>query len=319
MDLFMLTFWLGLVVMAAVTAFLGWALWRYRRRPNQEGIPEQIHGEARLEALLTIAPAIILIFIGVPTVGVIFDQQKHVEPTPEDLHVRVVGYQWWWAFEYPELGIVTANELHIPTGRRVVLDLRTADVIHSLWVPRLAGKRDLIPNQDNQLWFIADEAGYYNGHCAEFCLTAHAYMRLRVIAHEEEEFGTWVASMQGAGAQQVAQQADPLELQGRQLFSSKGCAGCHAIRGISDTRIGPDLTNFGLRTTIAAGVLTNTPENLARWIRDPHEVKPGNYMPDLGLAEEEIAALVAYLESLGRDSGLERQAFVEAGGIDGNR
>lgn len=318
MSLFMLTFWLGLVVMIAVTAFLGWAMWRYRRRPNQEGIPEQIHGEARLEAILTIAPAIILVFIGIPTVGVIFDQQKHVEPVVEDLTVNVIGHQWWWSFEYPELGIVTANELHVPVGRRVVLNLGTADVLHSFWVPRLAGKRDLIPMQDNQLWFVAEEPGYFNGHCAEYCLTAHAWMRLRVIAQDEADFEDWVAVMQGADEQE-AQQADPLVAQGRQLYFAKGCAGCHAIEGESVARVGPDLTNFGLRTTIAAGVLPNTPENLAWWIRDPDEVKPGNYMPDLGLDGEEVAALVAYLLSLGVDSGLDRQAYIEVGGVDGNR
>jgi cytochrome c oxidase subunit 2 len=316
-DLFIFIFWLGILVFVAVTAVLGYAIMKYRQRGDDDGsVPDQIHGVAWLEAIWTAAPAVILVLIGIPTVSLIFRTQKQIEPTEQDLAVNVIGHQWWWEFEYPELGITTANELHIPVGRRVVLNLRTEDVLHSFWVPRLAGKVDLIPNQDNQLYFSADKPGDYRGHCAELCLTAHAYMRLYTIAHTEEEFNEWVTSFQNAGqtaAQPalLAQDAAQIE-QGKALFKTKGCANCHAIDGYAYGEGAPNLTNFGQRISIAAGVVENTPENLHAWLRNPDAIKPGNYMPRLwSLPEEvgdpaqaaeieaEIDALVVYLESLG--------------------
>ncbi|MEX2551660.1 MAG: c-type cytochrome, partial [Actinomycetota bacterium] len=250
-----------------------------------------------------------------------------------DLIVRVTGYQWWWRFEYPELGIVTANELHMPAGTRLILDLDSADVLHSFWVPKLAGKRDLIPNQENQLWLTVDEPGEYLGHCAELCLGAHAYMRFKVIVDEPAEFDEWVASFQGAqGPAATAQQ--PLQVQdsqliqqGRALFAQKGCIGCHRNdsygQGFGSPDF-PDLTNFGLRTSIAAAVLDNNQENLTRWIRNPQSVKPGNYMPTLWQADDpnaeaEASAIAAYLLSLGAE-GQEPQAQADVrGGSNGDR
>jgi cytochrome c oxidase subunit 2 len=332
-DLFIFIFWLGILVFVAVSAVLVYAVVKYRQRGDDDGsVPDQVHGVAWLEAIWTAAPAVILVLIGIPTVSLIFRTETQLEPTPEDLVVNVTGYQWWWEFEYPELGITTANELHIPTGRRVILNLNSGDVLHSFWVPRLAGKRDLIPNQDNQLWLIADEPGAYRGHCAELCLTAHAYMRLYTIAHSEEEFAEWVTSFQDAGqetAQPVAlaQDTEPQDTElietGKALFKTKGCANCHAIEGYAYGQEAPDLTNFGQRISIAAGVIENTPENLHAWLRNPDAIKPGNYMPALWpLPEEvgdpaqaaeidaEIDALVAYLESLGTPLGAQdtRQA-----------
>jgi len=316
-DLFIFIFWFGLLVFVAVSAVLVYAIVKYRQRGDEDGpVPDQIHGVAWLEALWTAAPAVILVIIGIPTVALIFRTQKQIEPTPQDLVVNVTGYQWWWEFEYPELGITTANELHIPVGRRVVLDLNSADVLHSFWVPRLAGKVDLIPNQDNQLYFSADKPGTYFGHCAELCLTAHAYMRMYAIAHTEEEFDAWAASFQNTApetAQPVAlaQDASQLEL-GKVLFKTKGCANCHAVDGYAQGQSAPNLTNFGQRISIAAGVVPNTPENLHAWLRNPDAIKPGNYMPALwplpeavespeqaAQIESEIDALVVYLESLG--------------------
>lgn len=304
LDLFMLTYWLGLIVFIGVAAVLAYTLWRYRQKPDDDGsLPPQIHGNVPVEIGLTVLPVIFLVIIAVPTVRLILELDQRAEQRDAtELEVIVTGYQWWWSFEYPELGITTANELHLPAGERVNLRLRSADVIHSFWAPRIAGKKDLIPNQDNEMWLIADEPGSYLGQCAELCLGAHAYMRFRVIVDDEESFAAWTEAFREAETQRVA--TDPLVSRGAQLFKSKGCAGCHAIAGVSTNRVGPDLTNFGLRTSVAAGVLENTPENLARWLRDPHEVKPGNYMPALWSegdpsAEEEIAALVAYLESLG--------------------
>ncbi len=305
-DLFIYIFWFAVFVFVAVTAALVYAIFKYRRRGDDDGsVPDQIHGVAWLEAAWTAAPAVILVLIGFPTVKLILETESRVEPSQKDLVVNVTGYQWWWEFEYPELGVTTANELHIPTNRRVVLNLNSGDVLHSFWVPRLAGKRDLIPNQDNQLWIEADEAGLYRGQCAELCLGAHAYMRMRVIAEGEGEFSAWADSFQQGGAQRVQAQVGAPQLEaGKALFKTKGCANCHAIAGYAQGQAAPDLTNFGIRTSLAAGVAENTPENLTNWIRNPQELKPGNLMPTLWAADdpkrdEEIAALVAYLESLG--------------------
>lgn len=323
-DLFIFIFWFGVLVFVAVAAVLAYAIFKYRQRGDDDGsVPDQIHGVAWLEALWTAAPAVILVLIGIPTVSLIFRTQSHIEPTGDDFVVNVTGYQWWWEFEYPELGIVTANELHIPTDRRVVLNLNSGDVLHSFWVPRLAGKVDLIPNQDNQLWLIADEPGRFFGHCAELCLGAHAYMRMFVIASDEAEFNAWAETFR-ASAQQVQAQVDPQIVAGQALFKTKGCANCHAVAGYAEGQSAPSLTNFGLRTSLAAGVLENTPENLAAWLRNPDAIKPGNYMPALwplpeevqdeaqeAEIEEEVAALVAYLESLGtQDTPLSARAQV---------
>ena len=324
-DLLIWSFWLSLFVMIATFGILAYVLVRYRRRSGKDEIPEQFHGSAPLEIGLTIIPVLIVIAIAVPTVRTIFATENRIVPEAGDVIVNVTGYQWWWRFEYPEQGIVTANELRIPTDTRVILNLDSADVLHSFWVPRLAGKRDLIPNQNNQLWFVAPEAGEYYGQCAELCLGAHAYMKFRVIAEPEGEFDAWVQTFVDAETQTVAM--DPQIQQGHQLFATKGCTNCHAIRGYRDAPIGtpdfPNLTNFGLRTALAAGVVENNQENLEAWLRDPQSIKPGNYMPNLWRADdpnadEEIAAIAAYLLSLGRDDAAQTQASA-LGGHDGDR
>lgn len=316
------TFWLSVGVMVLVIGALVFALVRYRSRPTDKGLPVQNHGSVVMEAIWTFIPVVIVIIIAVPTVRAIFETEAHVEPHETDTVVNVMGYQWWWKFEYPDYGIVTANELHFPVGSRLVLNLDSADVLHSFWAPRLGGKRDLIPGQDNQLWLAANEPGIYLGHCAELCLGAHAYMRFRVIADTPEDFDQWVASFQALQAPelmteeaaqrvnlQVQEPADAaLVEQGSQLFLQKGCVGCHTIAGnIGGNPEYPDLTNFGLRTTVGAAVLENTEENLTQWIIDPQSVKPGNYMPTLWTEddpnrEEEGRAIAAYLLSLGTTS-----------------
>ena len=324
-DLLMWSYWLSWPVVIGVFGVLAYVLVRYRHRKGRDHIPEQFHGSTAMEIGLMIVPVLIVIAVAVPTVQTIFETESRVVPAEGDVIVNVTGYQWWWRFEYPELGVVTANELHIPAERRVILNLESADVLHAFWVPRLAGKRDLIPNMNNQLWILADEPGMYYGQCAELCLGAHAYMKFRVIAESDAEFDAWVDAFTEAGEQTV--QADPLIEQGRQLFASKGCIGCHTIDGYAPgMRTGspdfPNLTNFGLRNTLAAGVLPNTPENLQAWLLDPQAIKPGNYMPDLWRpdaenAAEETAAIAAYLLSLGREPAAQAQAAL--GGTHGDR
>ena len=320
-GLLIYTYWLSWFVIVLVAGVMIYSIVRFRRRRDDDEIPTQTHGNVGLEIAWTILPVLIVVAIAIPTVRTIFRTENIVQPTPDDVVINVTGYQWWWAFEYPELGIVTANEIHVPEGRRVILQMTSADVLHSFWVPKLAGKRDLIPNQNNQLWFTTDEGdtGIYPGQCAELCLGAHAYMRFRVVVDSEEEFASWVErfqAVQGPEAVVAQAQADPEIELGRQLFAQK-CAACHTIAGFGETPIGepifPNLTNFGLRTSVAAGVLDNNADNLARWLRDPQEVKPGNRMPTLWEADdpnrdEEVGAIVAYLLSLGTDDTLSAQA-----------
>lgn len=307
------TTWWSVLVILGVGGVLVYAVVRFRQRPGDESLPVQTHGNAVVEVGLILLAVIITVAVVVPSVGAELRLGARVEAGEGDVVVNVTGYQWWWKLEYPGEGIVTANELHVPQGARLVLNLTSADVLHSFWAPKLSGKMDLIPNQNNQLWIPTEgvEPGVYYGQCAEFCLGAHAYMRFRVIVDTPEDYQAWLESFQSIpelGQGQVAlqpAQADPLAAQGATLFKQKGCAACHAVRGVSSGAPDkPNLTNFGLRTTVAAGVLENTPENLARWLRDPQEVKPGNYMPTLWRADdpqrdEEVEAIVAYLESLG--------------------
>lgn len=326
-DLFRWSYILTLIVLAGVFGVLLYVLFRFRHREGDDALPVQSHGRTDVELVLTILPIIIVVLVAVPTVRATFQTQARIDPTVSDVVVNVTGYQWWWRFEYPELGFTTANELHIPVGQRVVLNLDSADVLHSFWVPRLAGKVDLIPNQRNQLWFSSDETGEFYGQCAELCLGAHAYMRFRVIVDSDEDFAAWTASFTELEPQVAS--ADPRIEQGRQLFATKGCTTCHVM---DDYRAGyvtgdpdfPNLTNFGLRTSIAAGLLDNTPENLAAWLRDPQAVKPANRMPTLWQPDdpkrdEETMAIALYLDSLGKTDGAQASATAVGGMNHGDR
>lgn len=276
-------------IFVVVEALLLFALWRFRSREGEGEVPEQVHGHTALEIGWTLAPAAILFFIAIPTIKTIFSTQGE-PPQRDPVEVKVTGHQWWWEFEYPDLGVVTANELHVPVGRTVRLTLTSADVIHSFWSPRVGGKRDLNPGTENTLWFTPDSTGVYEGQCAELCGTSHANMRFRIFVDEPDVFDAWVEAR--------ARPAEP-DSAGFQTFLTSGCAACHAIDGTpSQGRVGPDLTHVGSRTTIAAGIRPNTPDHLAGWLRTPDSVKPGALMPDLNLSEEKIETLVAFLEGL---------------------
>lgn len=289
-GLFVLVFWIAVVVFILVEGALLYALFRYRRRSASD-TPTQLHGNTRLEVIWTIIPALILAGIAVPTVGTIFDL---AEAPPDSMRIEVTGHQFWWEISYPDLGVVTANEAHIPTGEQVVFELTSDDVIHSWWVPRLAGKMDLVPGRTNEMNLAAEEPGTYRGQCAEFCGLGHAQMRFRVIAHEPADFDAWVEQQRAEAAA-----IPPAEIE--QIVTGT-CMSCHQIAGlespVTPQQPAPDLTHFGDRQTIAAGMLPNTPEELARWLRDPPAVKPGSKMPDYDLTEPQIEAMVEYLESL---------------------
>lgn len=360
LDLFHVTCWVTFGIFGIVAAVLAYATIRFRVRPghdNDDELPEQSHGNPLVEISLIGASVLALVIIAIPTLKSIWYTYDVPEAEKENAYtVNAIGYQWWFRFEYPneqikDVGpLVTSNELVIPIGRPVHINLRSMDVIHSFWVPKLAGKVDMIPNRGNHLWLEADQPGYYWGQCAEFCGDSHAVMRFRVIALGPKEFNDWV-TQQMEPAREVKPAADqpakpqfasyrqdwkrnekgytaefdldPLNAwrahqfpnknedpaliaKGRELFQSKTCFSCHVVRGmVGGSSAYPDLTHFGSRTTLAAGVLENNAEQLARWIAHPNEVKPGNkmyangYIPNhIELTSDDIAALVAFLESL---------------------
>lgn len=264
---------------------------RYRARPNTPE-PVQIHGNTRLELTWTVIPAVILLGVAVPTIRTIFDLNR--EPA-NAVHVTVIGHQFWWELRYDDYGFVTANELHIPVGRPVQLTLKGVDVIHSYWIPALAGKTDVIPNRTNRMQLQADAAGTYLGQCTEYCGLSHANMRAKAIAQPPAEFDQWVQAQKKPPA--MASAGSPAAT-GSNLFVSKGCAGCHTIEGVSTGNVGPNLTHLQSRTTFAAVLFDMTAPNLAKWLKNPPAEKPGAQMPNLNLTPDEIDKLVAYLEIL---------------------
>jgi cytochrome c oxidase subunit 2 len=269
------------------------AIVRFRER-DPRAIPRQVRGHAKLEIAWTIAPAVILTFIAFPTVATVFRTQA--PPPPDALRVRVIGHQWWWEFQYPDLGIVTATDLRLPVGRPANLEIVGADVIHSFWVPPLGGKRDAIPGGLTRIVLTPDAPGEYYGQCAEFCGASHANMRQRAIVMPADAFDAWVAAQQAPAP--PPPEGSPAAA-GLEVYRRSACVGCHAIREVSAGVLGPDLSRVGARSTIAGGIFPNTPEHMARWIRNAPGMKPGALMPAFDtLSDAEVQALAAYLQSL---------------------
>jgi cytochrome c oxidase subunit II len=297
-KLFMTTFWWALGVFILVEGVLIYAIWKFRGKPG-DAEPTQTHGNTTLEIVWTIIPAAILAFIAVPTVRTIWRTSE--DPGRGALVVEVIGHQWWFEFRYPEYGIITANELRVPTGRKVDLRLTTKDVIHSFWVPQFAGKRDMIARHTNHFWFTAADTGVYSGQCAEFCGTQHGRMGFHVVSSDSADFGAWVWQQQHPVADTTFAK-DSLYQAGKTAFMAAGCIGCHAMAGqptanLADM-VGPNLSHVGARHHLVAGMLTNTEAELARWLRDPNAVKEGSLMKlPRPLTEGEITALVHYLRS----------------------
>lgn len=255
--------------------------------------------ERRLTSVVGVAVALTVLIITGLTIASFFTTRHLTADNPGALVVRMRGFQWWWEVTYtdaaPDKTFITANEIHVPVGRPVRVQLVGADVIHSFWVPSLAGKMDLIPGRDNEITFTADRPGVYRGQCAEFCGLQHAHMAFLVIAHPAEEFERW----REAQLREAAAPADEEQEVGRQVFTGKQCAACHAIRGTTAAgTTGPDLTHVGGRRYIAAGLLPTTRGSLAAWIADPQTVKPGNNMPMVPLSSDELKAVSAYLAAL---------------------
>ncbi|MDP8956009.1 MAG: cytochrome c oxidase subunit II [Actinomycetota bacterium] len=292
-------FWVSVAVVAFVGALLVVGMVRRRRRSGDDGAEtEEPTSTRRWEGRLllfggVVGPLLILFVLWLLTLR---DVDLLAEPPrPPALTVDVVGRLWWWEVRYPQHRIVSANEVHIPVGQPVRLRLTTNGVIHSFWVPQLAGKTDMITGKVNTMWLEAERPGVYRGQCAEYCGIQHANMAFFVIAHPEAAFQQWLAEH----ASIPPEPTDPLLERGRSLFVTGTCATCHTIRGTPATgTVGPDLTNFGSRLTIGAGAVPNRPGYLGGWIVDSQSIKPGNLMPPIQVGAHELQALIAYLQSL---------------------
>ena len=283
-------------IFLVVAAMLTYTLIRFRRKSEDTGHqePAQVYGSNQIELAWTVIPLLIVFVLLGVTARVVASIQD-AKPKGAAVRATVIGHQFWWEIRYPEFGIATANEMHVPvaddSGHATYIKLQSMDVVHSFWVPQLSGKTDAIPNRDNTMWIDPRQPGLYLGNCAEFCGTQHANMMLRVIAQPRAEFDQWVAAQK----QQVTARTN----KPRAVYESLSCVSCHNIQGtVSKGLVGPDLTHLMSRATLGAGVVANTPVNLRAWINDPQKVKPGCLMPSLQLTDPELNGVVAYLATL---------------------
>ncbi|MGH9607470.1 MAG: cytochrome c oxidase subunit II [Terracidiphilus sp.] len=285
-------------IFIVVETLIVFAIVKFRARKSDPGHePPQVYGSTQIELAWTVIPILIVVVLFLTTARIIFAIQDAPEPRSA-LKVTVVGHQFWWEFRYPSLGVVTANELHIPVSSAshedpAFLTLLSADVDHSFWVPQLNGKTDLIPNHPNYMWMDPSTPGLYLGQCAQFCGIEHAKMLLRVYVDSPSQFAAWVKNQQRPAVE------DPAVAAGRQIFMTEACVNCHTISGTpAHGAVGPDLTHLMSRATIAAGAGANTPHNLYLWIQDPANFKPGALMPAMQLSSQQINQVVAYLDTL---------------------
>ncbi|HVB86542.1 MAG TPA: cytochrome c oxidase subunit II [Candidatus Dormibacteraeota bacterium] len=285
-------------IFVVVFSLLAYAVIKFRERKDDDGFePPQVYGSNQMELAWTVLPVLIVVVLFLSTAQVIHRVQDAREPA-DAVQVTAVGHQFWWAYEYPQYKFSTANELHVPVStaqadQPTFLKLLSADVDHSFWVPRLAGKTDLIPNHPNTTWIDPHQPGIYLGQCAQFCGTAHANMLLRVYVQTPSDFQRWVHQQEQPAVN------DPSVAIGRTLFIAKACFACHTVRGtIAAGKVGPDLTHLMSRDTIASGMLPNTPENLRKWIQNPPAVKEGALMPKVDMTDEQLTQITAYLETL---------------------
>lgn len=293
------TLFIVLLVLSGAVLLLVWVwlalnLLRYRERPGDDPAvePRQKHGNTKLEIGWTSAAVALVAAIFIYALVTMLHVQAS---SPNALRVDVIGHDWWWEYRYPAQGITTANQLRLPVGVPIELHITADDVIHSFWVPQLGWKQDAIPGHENVLRFTLQRSGDFAGACSEYCGAEHAWMLIFVRGDEQAAFESWVATQQAS----APSPSTALAQRGQQLFVSNTCVSCHAITGTSAKgQVGPNLSNLGQRPYLGAGVLPNTPENLARFINHVQEVKPGAHMPSYRFSDEELQALVAYLEGL---------------------
>lgn len=300
-GLFWMVFWIATVVFVLVMGAVAVIVFVFRDKEGRKE-PKQTHGSPKLEVLWTVIPALILAGISVPTVSAVFEL---TECGSDAMEIQVIGHQWWFEYHYPDSGIDTASVMVIPVNQEVCLSMTSDDVIHNFWIPSLNGKRYLIPGQETTLRLQADEPGEYWGHCAEFCGLSHSLMRARVLAVSDAEFASWVAGQQAPTA--LPAEGSP-EWDGYQVFTSKGCVQCHTVRFDDDSASnvipanafkGPDLTHFASRSVFAGATMPEEGQTyeaaLKEWLADPPNVKPGSFMPNLALTEQEIDDLIVWL------------------------
>ncbi len=299
-GLSMLVFGITGAIFLIVAGLLLYVLIRYRRRTPGTGParePAQIYGSNQIELSWTVIPVLIVVILFLATARVIFSTELTQKPAAA-MDVTVIGHQFWWEYRYPKLGIVTANELHIPVSDPLhptptYLTMSSADTDHSFWVPRLAGKTDLIPNKINTMWIDPEAPGLYQGQCAQYCGAQHAKMLIRVYADSPAQFAAWVAQQRKPGAE------DPTAAEGEAVFQHNACISCHAVAGtIATGRFGPDLTHVASRDTIASGSVPNTATNMRAWVDNPGYFKPGALMPEMHLNDRDLNAVTAYLMTL---------------------
>lgn len=287
----------AIVVFVLVVAALLWAAFRRRASSEDPTGSETERSLSRTVATATAVTVVVLFVFLVLDISV--GRAVTTSPGANAIPIRVTGHQWWWEVQYPDSvpnnWVTAANEIHVPVGVPVVLELRSTDVIHSFWPPNLSPKRDLIPGYVNSLWFEAETAGVYRAQCAEYCGYQHAKMAMLVVAQPRDSFAQWLVQQRDT----ARTPADSLSLRGQEVFLGSSCVMCHAIAGTpAGSRVGPDLTHLASRQTIAAGTLPNTRGNLAGWIVDPQRIKPGARMPPNQLSPSDLNALLAFLETL---------------------
>ncbi len=285
-------------IFVCVCALLVYAVVTFKKRPDDDGSePAQVYGSNQVEIAWTVIPTLIVVVLFLASARVITSVQN-ADRSPGSIQVVAVGHQFWWEYRYPALGIVTANELHVPVSDSTqptptFITLLSADTDHSFWIPRLGGKTDLIPNRVNSTWIDPYETGLFLGQCAQYCGTQHAKMLLRVYVDTRNAFDSWVDQQR----QPAREEVDVAE--GRHVFQRTSCINCHAVSGtVATGQFGPDLTHLMSRDTIASGIAPNTVENLRAWIRDPESFKPGSRMPAMKLTDRELDSVTAYLASL---------------------
>jgi cytochrome c oxidase subunit 2 len=286
------------LIFLVVFSLIAYTVARFRRRGSDDGRePPQVYGSNQVELAWTVIPGLIVLVLFLATARVILSVQDAPKPAGA-IEVIAIGHQYWWEFRYPGLGVVTANELHVPVSDPLhptptFITLLSADTDHSFWVPRLAGKTDLIPNRTNRTWIDPHETGLFLGQCAQYCGVQHGKMLLRVYVDSREQFDAWVQDEKKPATTNDA--AD----EGRRIFEGTACINCHAVSGtVADGRFGPDLTHLMSRDTIASGAASNTRENLRAWIENPDSIKPSSLMPAMKLNDHDLDALTAYLETL---------------------
>jgi cytochrome c oxidase subunit 2 len=286
------------VVFVVVFGLLAYAVIKFRERAHDDQRePPQVYGSSQVETAWTVIPVLIVLVLFLATVRVIANVQEAERPH-DAIEVTVIGHQYWWEYRYPGLNVATANELHVPVSdpahpTPTFLTLLSADTDHSFWVPRLAGKTDLIPNHPNGMWIDPHETGIYLGQCAQYCGVEHAKMLIRVYVQTRADFDRWIEQQRHSAV------ASDAASQGRVVFETSPCLDCHRVSGIAGNgQFGPDLTHLMSRDTIASGAALNTHENLRRWIQDPNSIKPGTTMPAFQLSDRQIDELTAYLETL---------------------